>query len=63
MKRFVKNMLIAVVCFLVVVLLNFILPRLLPGNPIAYLSGYAEEDLTASQISYYRAALHLDEPG
>ena len=63
MKRFVKSMLIAVVCFLVVVLLNFILPRLLPGNPIAYLSGYAEEDLTASQISYYRAALHLDEPG
>ncbi|MBR3179686.1 MAG: ABC transporter permease [Clostridia bacterium] len=63
MKRFVKSMLIAVVCFLVVVLWNFILPRLLPGNPIAYLSGYAEEDLTASQISYYRAALHLDEPG
>lgn len=63
MKHFIKSMLIALVCFLVVILLNFALPRLLPGNPIAYLSGFAEEDLTASQIAYYREALHLDEPG
>ena len=62
MKPFVKSMLVALVCFLVVVLLNFVLPRLLPGNPIAYLSGFAEEDLTAAQIARYREALHLDEP-
>ena len=62
MKPFVKSMLVALVCFLVVVLLNFVLPRLLPGDPIAYLSGFAEEDLTTAQVARYRESLHLDEP-
>ena len=62
MKSFVKSMLTALVCFLVVILLNFALPRLLPGDPIAYLSGFAEEDLTTAQIARYRESLHLDEP-
>ncbi len=62
MKSFVKSMLTALVCFLVVILLNFALPRLLPGDPIAYLSGFAEEDLTTAQVARYRESLHLDEP-
>ena len=52
----------AFVCFLFVIVLNFALPRMLPGNPIAYLSGFAEEDMTAAQTEKYRKALHLDEP-
>ncbi len=62
MKQYVRNLVAAIVCFLFVVLLNFLLPRLLPGNPIAYLSGFAEEDLTSRQIEYYTEALHLNEP-
>ena len=54
MKSFVKSMLTALVCFLVVILLNFALPRLLPGDPIAYLSGFAEEDLTESGSLYFK---------
>ena len=57
-----KNMLLALGCFLVIVVLNFFLPRLLPGDPVAYLTGFAEEDMTPAQIDYYRQALHLDKP-
>lgn len=61
MKKYRKNILAALVCFLVVIILNFALPRLLPGNPIAYLTGMAEEDMTVAQEEYYRKALHLDD--
>lgn len=61
MKQHRKNILAALVCFLVVVILNFALPRMLPGNPIAYLTGMAEEDMTVAQEEYYRKALHLDD--
>ena len=61
MKKYVNSMFTALVCFLVVILLNFILPRLLPGDPIAYLSGFAEEDMTAAQYERYATALHLNE--
>ncbi|MCQ2453918.1 MAG: ABC transporter permease [Clostridia bacterium] len=62
MKEYKKGILLALVCFLVVVVLNFFLPRLLPGNPIAYLTGFSEEDMTPTQVEFYRHALHLDEP-
>ena len=62
MKKYRKNLILALVCFLIVIVLNFFLPRLLPGNPIAYLTGFSEEDMTPAQAAYYRQALHLDEP-
>ena len=37
MKQYKKSIFIALVCFLAVFFLNFLLPRMLPGNPIAYL--------------------------
>ena len=43
MKKYRKNLILALVCFLIVIVLNFFLPRLLPGNPIAYLTGFSEE--------------------
>ena len=61
MKKHTRSISVALICFLVVIVLNFMLPRLLPGNPVAYLTGMAEEDMTATQIEYYRNALHLDE--
>ena len=62
MKQYLKSIGIALACFLLVILLNFALPRLLPGDPVAYLSGFAEQDLTTAQIERYRTELHLDEP-
>ena len=48
------------VCFLLVVVLNFFLPRLLPGNPVAYLTGFSEQDMTPAQVAFYEDALHLN---
>ena len=63
MKKYTRSLIVALVCFLIVLCLNFFLPRLLPGNPIAYLTGFSEEDMTPAQVAYYRQALHLDKPG
>lgn len=62
-RPYIKNIGVALVCFLIVAGLNFILPRLLPGDPIAYLTGMAEENMTSTQYEYYRDALHLNESG
>ena len=63
MKDYRKNMRLALVCFLLVVVLNFFLPRLLPGNPVAYLTGFSEQDMTPAQVAFYEEALHLNKPG
>ena len=60
-KKIGKDLIICVVCFMLVLLLNFALPRLLPGDPVAYLTGMDEEGMSAEKYQYYREALHLDE--
>ncbi len=62
MKQYIKSIRTALICFLVAISMNFLLPRLLPGDPIAYLTGFAEEEMTSAQYAYYESALHLDEP-
>ena len=57
MKKYIRNIAVALVCFLVVVVLNFALPRMLPGDPIAYLTGMAEEDILRSVTSQPAKAL------
>lgn len=61
MKQYTKSIAAALACFLIVIVLNFLLPRLLPGDPVAYLTGFSEEDMSVEKYEYYRAALHLDE--
>ncbi len=60
MRDYRKNMLLALVCFACVVVLNFFLPRLLPGDPVAYLTGFSEQDMTPAQTAFYEDALHLN---
>ncbi len=62
MKDYRKNMRLALVCFLLVVVLNFFLPRLLPGDPVAYLTGFSEQDMTPAQVAFYEDTLHLNKP-
>lgn len=63
MKKHIKNIIVALVCFLVVVVLNFLLPRMVPGDPVAYLAGFDEEDfeLNQEEYDYYKEALHLND--
>lgn len=50
----------ALFCFVLIIIINFLLPRMMKGNPISYLTGL-DEELTSVQIEYYEKALHLDE--
>lgn len=61
MKKYIKHIIIAFISFLLIVILNFLLPRLLPGNPIGYLTGLNEEGMSAEKYAFYYHALHLDE--
>ena len=62
MTKYRKDVLTALLSFSFVIILNFILPRILPGDPIAYLTGFAEEDMTVKQYEYYEDALHIKAP-
>jgi len=61
MKKYLKSITTALICFLVVIVLNFVLPRALPGDPVAYLSGFDEEAMTTEKYEYYYDALHLND--
>lgn len=61
MKKYVKQIITALVCFLFVVALDFFLPRLLPGDPVAYLTGFEEDEISEAQYDYYYSALHLGD--
>jgi len=61
MKKYLKSITTALVCFFIVIILNFVLPRALPGDPVAYLSGFDEAGLTQEKYEYYYDALHLGE--
>lgn len=61
MKKYVKHIVTAIICFLAIVALNFALPRLIPGDPVAYLTGFDEEEMAPEKYEYYYHALHLDE--
>ena len=62
MRKYIKNITTSIICFLVICVLNFALPRLLPGNPVAYLTGMDEATLTDEKIQFYEDALHINEP-
>lgn len=61
MKKYLKHILTAFICFLFILILNFALPRLLPGSPIGYLTGFEEEGMSKEKYEFYYHALHLDE--
>lgn len=61
MDKYKKHIITALICFFLIVILNFALPRLLPGDPIGYLTGFEEEEMQQAKYDYYYHALHLDE--
>jgi peptide/nickel transport system permease protein len=47
---------------LLAISLNFLLPRIMPGDPLALIAGSAVRQMNASQIAELRAAYGLDRP-
>lgn len=53
------------ITFVVIISLNFLLPRLMPGDPLLHLSGEAGEEIssfTVAQREYFTAHYGLDHP-
>ncbi|HJS30134.1 MAG TPA: hypothetical protein VJ768_10960, partial [Anaerolineales bacterium] len=46
----------------IAVSLNFLLPRLMPGDPIALIAGGAVQQMGEEKIAELRAAYGLDDP-
>jgi len=63
MKTLIRQFVPAVICLLVIVALNFFLPRLMPGDPVLMLTGLGE-DVVVSQAQYdmYHEMLGLADP-
>ena len=38
-KRIIKNLIFSVIAFAAIIVVNFLLPRLMPGDPLANLIG------------------------
>lgn len=60
MKKYLRHILIALAAFAVVLVLNFALPRLLPGDPVYLLTGLDTETLSADVYNRYYEALGLN---
>ncbi len=53
------------ITFLVILSLNFALPRMMPGDPFLYISGDDSDisvDYSREQIEYYREYYGMDQP-
>lgn len=60
MKKYLRHTLIALAAFAVVLVLNFALPRLLPGDPVYLLTGLDTETLSGEVYNRYYEALGLN---
>jgi len=52
----------SILCLVVVIILNFLLPRLMPGDPVLMLTGIDEDALSQAQYELYKEKLGLDRP-
>lgn len=57
-----KRLLSSVLCLLVMVVINFLLPRMMPGDPVLMLTGQDDEAMSSEQYAAYKAELGLDDP-
>lgn len=62
MKKYLRHISIALVSFAVVLIVNFALPRLMPGDPVQMLTGIDSDILSAELYDKYYTELGLDLP-
>lgn len=62
MKKYVRHIITAVIAFACVIVLNFALPRLMPGDPVHLLTGSDVDVISQETYDYYYTALGLDKP-
>jgi peptide/nickel transport system permease protein len=52
----------SILCLVAVIILNFLLPRLMPGDPVLMLVGIDEQAISQAQYEAYKDKLGLDRP-
>lgn len=62
MKEVLKRTGWALACLIVVVLINFFLPRMMPGDPVLMLTGMEEEAVSEAKYDEYYRRLGLGNP-
>lgn len=62
MKSIRKSLVFAMLALVLIVLLNFFLPRLLPGDPVHYLTGMDADIISPDLYRRYYTGLGLDRP-
>lgn len=61
-KRICKNLIFSVVALVAIVIVNFFLPRLMPGDPLSNLIGADVEGVSQEEYDALKAETGLDKP-
>lgn len=59
---FARKLAAALLCLLLILLVNFFLPRMMPGDPVLMLTAMDEDAMSQEQYDAYKLALGLDKP-
>jgi peptide/nickel transport system permease protein len=62
LKPTVRRIVTSILCLVVVIILNFLLPRMMPGDPVLMLTGIDEDAISQAQYEMYKEKLGLDRP-
>ena len=60
--KLAKKTLASIICLLIIVCINFFLPRIIPGDPVLMLTGQDTAALSPQQIQQHMEKLGLDKP-
>lgn len=61
-KQIIRRIISSIICLFVVILINFFLPRIMPGNPVLMLTGQDESSMSDEKMKEYETKLGLDKP-
>ena len=61
-KQIIRRIISSLICLFVVILINFFLPRIMPGNPVLMLTGQDESSMSEEKMKEYETKLGLDKP-
>lgn len=62
MRIIIKKTISSILCLMVITLVNFALPRLMPGDPVLMLTGQNEEAISKAQYEIFRQKLGIEDP-
>lgn len=61
-KKLLTSLIFSIICLVAIFVVNFFLPRLMPGDPLAFLMGAEDAEFTQEDYDYYYHEMGLDQP-